>query len=462
MKKLKLNLLETSIVTNDTVSDTIDITVPNTKPDYTITDVTILSDRGYHPTIQNILIDLDESHKLNESESVSKDLTINILSEAVNPKTNYSYSLFEFESKESVVTLSLTLTEGVKAPGLFQVNVFTTKGEKIFESNTVKPKEVIQGLLNRLSNQYLISEAALLIKPEGKSISEEPEIKEESFVSMEYAIDSVLERNNEEGAELRDHDVYINKSAKDKFTVSDKQTKNTVALVTPEDNVFILRLTDIPEYDVEDLKPDKGIAKAPEELKTIEVKAEEIKEADTVSPSIISIGDYKINIDHTGNATISKNGEVITTIQVPKGTDPKEYISFFKKYLNEADEAEGETVEEIENNEIDEPQEEDNSLIMPSAKFIYNAKDLRDLEDKISRNLTTRATYSIVDELELPVAEFEAFTSDFGKDYDFLNDFRPRRTDATYDCILVSGEGSDVKLLIDPSGTPRAKFVSIL
>ena len=177
-------------------------------------------------------------------------------------------------------------------------------------------------------------------------------------------------------------------------------------MITPEDNVFILRFIDLPKPDDESLEPDPTVAEPPKELRHI-------------------------------------------------STEPEELIE-------EADEDEGETVEEIENNEIDEPQEEDNSLIMPSAKFIYNAKDLRDLEDKISRNLTTRATYSIVDELELPAEEFEAFTSDFGKDYDFLNSFRPRRTDATYDCILVSGEGSDVKLLIDPSGTPRAKFVSIL
>jgi hypothetical protein len=402
-KKLKLSLLETSIVTNDTASDTIDIVVPNNKPDYTITDVTVISDRDYHPTIQSILIDLDEAHKLNESESVSKDLTVNILSEAVNPKTNYSYSLFEFESRDSVVTLSLTLNEGVRHPGLFQVNMFTTKGEKVYECNTVTPKQTIQNLLNRLSNQYLISEAAILIKPEGKSISDEPEIKEDAFVSMEEAIDSVLKRNNEEGAELRDHDMYINKSAKDKFSVSDKQTKNTVALVTPEDNVFVLRFTDIPEYNADELKPEKGTAEAPKEVKEISTKAEEIKEAD-----------------------------------------------------------EGETVEEIENNEIDEPQEEDNALIMPSAKFIYNAKDLKDLEDKIARNLTTRATYSIVDEKVLPQEEFDAFTNDFGKDYDFLGEFRPRRTDATYDCLLISSEGSDVKLLVDPSGTPRPKFMSIL
>lgn len=405
MKKLKLNLLETSIVTNDTASDTINIVVPNNKPDYVITDVTVISDRDYHPTIQSILIDLDEAHKLNESESVSKDLTVNILSEAVNPKTNYSYSLFEFESRESVVTLSLTLTEGVKAPGIYQVNMFTTKGEKIYECNTVNPKRAIQNVLNKLSNQYLVNEAAILIQPEGKSISDEPEIKEDAFVSMEEAIDSVLERNNEEGAELRDHDMYINKSAKDKFSVSDKQTKNTVALVTPEDNVFILRFTDIPEYNADELKlkPEKYTAEASKELKEISTKAEEIKEAD-----------------------------------------------------------EGETVEEIENNEIDEPQDEDNALIMPSAKFIYNAKNLKDLEDKIARNLTTRATYSIVDEKVLSPEEFDAFTNDFGKDYDFLGEFRPRRTDATYDCLLISSEGSDIKLLVDPSGTPRPKFMSIL
>ena len=405
MAKLKIKLVETSIVTNDSNSDIVEVTNNQPKPDYTITDVTILSDEFYHPTIQSILIDLDESHKLNESEGKSKDLTVNILSEAVNPKTGYSYSLFEFESKESVITLSLTLTESLDKPGLFNVSMYTTKGEKIYECNTVKPKACIENLLNSLSNSYLFNEANLVIDPEGKSISEESKLEISDYDALEDAIDSILLRNNKLGAEPRANDVYVDK-VKDKFKVVDKQTKSTVAIVTPEDNVYILRLTEIPEEDDKSLAPDKDEAKPPKELKSIETKPETLEEADEELPQSSEQEDSVEPEDNSGDA---------------------------------------------------------DSLILPSAKFIYDPRDIADLQDKLDRNLSTRATYSILGEKVLSTEEFNSFVSDFKKDQQFLSEFRPSKSDATYDVIKVSSENSeDPVLLVDPSGTSRAKFITIL
>lgn len=125
------------------------------EPDFTILDVTVFPDEEYQPTIQSILIDLEESNKLSDT---GENLSINIISETVNPKTNYSISLFEFESTTEGIILSLTLTESEKYAGVYNVSAYTTKGVKVFETNTQCPKQVIQQYLNSLSHEYLIKE----------------------------------------------------------------------------------------------------------------------------------------------------------------------------------------------------------------------------------------------------------------------------------------------------------------
>lgn len=156
MKKIKLSLNE-SLVTNINSNqvDVIEDISTQQKPDYQIIDITVIPDEEYNPTIQSILIDLDESCKLCESEEESKNLSINILSETVNVKTGYSNSLFEFENANHTITLSLVLQE-TERNGVYKVEAYTTKGEKVFESNTYKPKKLIESYLNSLANEYLI------------------------------------------------------------------------------------------------------------------------------------------------------------------------------------------------------------------------------------------------------------------------------------------------------------------
>jgi hypothetical protein len=148
---MKLILNESLISNKD--SDIIEDTTIAKKPDYQIIDITVIPDETYYPTIQSILIDLDESNKLKESENSKLD--INILSETVNQKTGYSNSLFEFESSNHTITLSLVLQETDRR-GIYKVEAYTTRGIKVFESNTYRPKYVIESYLNSLANEYLI------------------------------------------------------------------------------------------------------------------------------------------------------------------------------------------------------------------------------------------------------------------------------------------------------------------
>lgn len=167
MKKMKLILNESLISNKD--SDIIEDTTVAQKPDYQIIDITVIPDETYYPTIQSILIDLDENDKLKESENSKLD--INILSETVNQKTGYSNSLFEFESSKHTITLSLVLQETDRR-GIYKVEAYTTKGIKVFESNTYRPKYVVESYLNSLANEYLIDKP---LKESGLKVGDEIE-----------------------------------------------------------------------------------------------------------------------------------------------------------------------------------------------------------------------------------------------------------------------------------------------
>ena len=75
------------------------------------------------------------------------------MSETVNQKTGYSNSLFEFESTNHTITLSLVLQESSRR-GVYKVEAYTTKGIKVFESTTYKPKSIIESYLKSLANEY--------------------------------------------------------------------------------------------------------------------------------------------------------------------------------------------------------------------------------------------------------------------------------------------------------------------
>lgn len=155
MMKNKIRLVESTYLLNSNRdSEVIEDLNTTEQPNFSIVDVTVIPDEEYQPTIQNILIDLEESEKLHESKS--NELSINILSETVNSKTGYSMSLFEFAHGSKVITLSLTLCESDIHTGVFNVSAYTTMGEKVFETNTQTPKKVVESYLKSLSSEYLV------------------------------------------------------------------------------------------------------------------------------------------------------------------------------------------------------------------------------------------------------------------------------------------------------------------
>lgn len=185
----KVKLVES--FSNNSVDQVIEDIGVVDQPDFTILDVTVISDDEYNPTIQSILIDLSENQSLTECESLG--LGFNILSETVNDKTGYSHSLFEFESKNKTITLNLSLNEHEKYDGVFKVAAHTTKGELVFESNTQYPAKEIKKYLNTLTSRYLK-------ESEGQLSPEEEIIKLKGYIkSQEDWISYLKSRNPNHG-----------------------------------------------------------------------------------------------------------------------------------------------------------------------------------------------------------------------------------------------------------------------
>lgn len=243
MSKMKLILNESLVSNKD--SDILEDVSVQAKPDYQIVDITVIPDETYYPTIQSILIDLDENNKLCESAKTKID--INILSETVNQKTGYSNSLFEFESENHTITLSLVLQETDRR-GIYKVEAYTTKGIKVFESTTYKPKYVIESYLNSLVNEYLVDKPLneaedpiiddvkedLAIEPgsdEEWQLDELYDDEPEEPVEEEYSIKEFM-RGKELATQVRD--LNIDYSNWNEMTPEEKED-----LVRPEISRFV-------------------------------------------------------------------------------------------------------------------------------------------------------------------------------------------------------------------------------
>lgn len=207
------------------------------KPDFTILDVTVIPDEEYAPTIQSILINLEESQSLNEAESLG--LGFNILSETVNEKTGYSHSLFEFESNNKTITLNLSLTESDKYQGVYKVSAHTTKGELVFESNTTKPQAVIKNYLNSLCESYLM---------ENETISHD----EDTVDATIYQISNIRDSKY----------AFMNYDfASDKFNFDDYEEVATIQVPNSEnvlEQIFMLGNTDKSKFNI--IKPMRSIS----------------------------------------------------------------------------------------------------------------------------------------------------------------------------------------------------------
>lgn len=422
------------------------------QPNFQITDVTVLPDEEYRPTIQNILINLEEGQRLHETQS--SKLGINILSETVNEKTGYSSSLFEFESSDSTITLSLALTESSKYNGVYNVAAYTTKGEKVFETNTQCPERAVQKYLCSLSETYLIKESTLLPNDESKE-----DLEQSKFETLDACVREALQYSGDIGQELRTKDIYIDLVKEGDYKISEKQSNKTVAIITPDNNVYELKLTEIiNQDDNKELKSDdKDNAKAPKEVKELNAEPKELD-------------DLKEAEDTKWKVEITVNGE-LTYYSRMTAKDIQEVLSLANSIEPNQEFAESDDSKFLKSNEVTvkEADEEDPSVDdvkeeinnVNSAYFIRKPADIHELEDKISKNLVSSATYSIVKEHKLPQDEFDAYLNDLRQSKDFLKEFKPNPTNADFTCIAVSSE-SGPTLLIDNSGYDSAQYVGIL
>ena len=446
----KVKLVESIMNNNSEVIEDLNYV---SQPKFLITDVTVLPDEDYRPTIQSILINLEESQRLHETQS--SKLGINILSETVNEKTGYSSSLFEFESHESTITLSLALTESSKYAGVYNVSAYTTKGEKVFETNTQCPERAVQKYLCSLSETYLIKESTLLPNEESKE-----DLEQSKFETLDACVREALQYSGDIGQELRTKDIYIDLVKEGEYKISEKQSNKTVAIVTPDNNVYELKLAEITNQDdTKELAPEEG-AEAPKEVKVLneepkdmeDLKEAEIKEADNkFTMEIIVNGE----LNYKGSMTVKDIQEVLS---VANSIEP--FTESDEQFLK-SNEVKEVTVKEADDDEESVDDVKEDITTVDSAYFIRKPADIHELEDKISKHLVSSATYSVVKEHKMSQEEFDKYLQDLRQSKDFLKEFKPNPTNADFTCIAVSAE-SGPTLLIDNSGYDSAQYVGIL
>lgn len=423
------------------------------QPKFLITDVTVLPDEEYRPTIQSILINLEESQRLHETQS--SKLGINILSETVNEKTGYSSSLFEFESRESTITLSLALTESSKYKGVYNVSAYTTKGEKVFETNTQCPERAVQKYLCSLSETYLIKESTLLPNDESKE-----DLKQSKFETLDACIREALQYSGDIGQELRTKDIYIDLVKEGEYKISEKQGNKTVAIVTPDNNVYELKLAEvINQDDNKELAPEES-SEAPKEVKDLNEEPkdlDDLKEADDTKWKMEIIVNGELN--YLGRMTAKDIQEVLSVANSIEPT--QEFAESDDSKFLKSNEVEEVTVKEAdeENPSVDDVKEEISTI--ESTYFIRKPADMHELEDKISKHLVSSATYSIVKEHKMTQEEYDDYANDLRQSKDFLKEFKPNPTEADFTCIAVSADERPT-LLIDNSGYDSAQYVGIL
>lgn len=253
------------------------------------------------------------------------------------------------------------------------------------------------GVLRR--NNYIFKEGQIL-KEETLLPNEEAvnSLLDSTVPSLDEAIRLALSYNSDTGNPTRDFNIYINKSGEE-FKITDKQNKDTVAIITTDNNTYQLEPTPIiNQDDTEALKSDdKDNAKAPEEIKDLNTKPETLTEAD----------------------------------------------------------------EDQSTKEQPEQETKQDNLALNSTYFIRRPNNLEELKEKINKRLVTQATYKVVDEISLSQEEFDNYAANLRQDAKFLKTFRPTPTDADFTCLAVKAPDGTT-LLIDNSGYDSAQYVGLL
>lgn len=296
------------------------------------------------------------------------------------------------------------------------------------------------------------------------------ESEEQVFLSPEECIRSIVEYSSTLGQALNTV-VYVNET-KDGYVKSDKETDKTVAIITPDNNVFTLYTEPVTEQTDTDTLKNEENAEAPKEQEpeTKPKDQEDLKETDLKETSTDLIK-LREDIKQAGELEDIRN--LVLKVEDPElkkdllnsidSEDAKSYgpVTAYKSavfnvcniiddYISDLNEADEDTAEET----TEETSIEDNSTM-----FIRRPENLQDLQSKIAKHLVTPATYHVDKEITLTEEDFNNYCENLRQDTEFLAEFNPTQSDADFTCIAV--KGPNMTLLIDNSGYKSAQYVGI-
>lgn len=296
----------------------------------------------------------------------------------------------------------------------------------------------------------ILRESTLLPTDEHKK-----ELEQTKFETLDACIREALQYSGDIGQELRTKDIYIDLVKEGEYKISEKQSNKTVAIITPDNNVYELKLTEvINQDDTKELAPEEG-AEAPKEIKDLNEKPkelDELKETENTKWKVEIIVNGELS--YLGRLTKDEIGEVLS---VANSIDPNVAYTEEGKYM-EADE------DFIDSNELEEVNDNpDNTTVYDSCRFIRLPRNIEIIQNAIDQGKLTPTTCTVIGEpVVLSQSEFDDYCSNLRQSKEFLAKFKPEPADTTYTCIAVKGEHEGPTLLIDNSGTDTAQYVSIL
>lgn len=303
---------------------------------------------------------------------------------------------------------------------------------------------------NYRRGDYMFKEGQII-----KVLKEEENKKEApKYDTLENCVHKVLSYSGQ----LGDCDplvatTYINKVNDGEYEISDKQTKNTEAIITADRQVYYNR-PEIKLPDDKDLAPEEG-PKAPK-TEDLSTEPQELKESD--KDVVDRIKEIKAKIDY-----LKKKEEVAGWDKYDEAELQELQEELRKLELDEAD-------EDFPSEEVDDVPSEDPSTqdeepkeaaTLNTAYFVRRPNNIDELESVINKHLVQPSTYKVVDEITLSNEEFDSYLSNLREDKKFLQTFRPQPTDADFTVISVSSEDGRT-LLIDNSGYNSAQYVSLI
>lgn len=302
---------------------------------------------------------------------------------------------------------------------------------------------------NYRRGDYMFKEGQII-----KVLKEEENKKEApKYDTLENCVHKVLSYSGQ----LGDCDplvatTYINKVNDGEYEISDKQTKNTEAIITADRQVYYNR-PEIKLPDDKDLAPEEG-PKAPK-TEDLPTEPQELKEDENTK--------WKIEIEVNGELTYYNRlpfKDIQEILSVANSISPT--IQYESEEIKEDDEFPSEEVDEVpaeDSSTQDEGPKE--AATLNTAYFVRRPNNIDELESVINKHLVQPSTYKVVDEVTLSNEEFDSYLSNLREDKKFLQTFRPQPTDADFTVISVSSEDGRT-LLIDNSGYNSAQYVSLI